>query len=123
MKSVLSLLLPFAAAATLAGCQRGESREQASASAEQAAPTTAPYARDIERLCNVIVRSGADKVPTSERALPIANWLADNLETSQSRTFLVHIQPLEGEAKARALDEEARRVGVGECPLSAEWRN
>jgi hypothetical protein len=82
----------------------------------------APYRSDIEKLCDVVARSGADQVPEGERQLPIANWLAANLETPESRKFLVHIQPLVGEPKAAALEAEARRVGLPGCALAAEWR-
>ncbi|HEU0035661.1 MAG TPA: hypothetical protein VFQ53_33850 [Kofleriaceae bacterium] len=99
----------------LAGCQ---------SSGDKAPPSRAdgPYARDIEKLCDVIARSGADKVPAAERTYPIATWLAANLETPESRQFLVRIQPLAGEAKAKALEDEAHRVGLSGCALAAEWR-
>jgi hypothetical protein len=44
------------------------------------------------------------------------------LKTPEAHEFLVKIQPLEGEPKARALDDEAHRVGLASCALSAEWR-
>lgn len=91
-----------------------------------AAPTRTddgPYAKDIEKLCDVIARSGADQVPASERTYPIATWLAANLETPEARKFLVRIQPLVGDEKAKALEDEARRVGLPGCALAAEWRS
>ena len=92
------------------GCQRGAD-----------APTS-DYAKDVETLCECMTRSGADKVDPDARTLTIANWLAANLKTPDARTFLVQIQPLVGNAKANALEAEARRVGLGGCALAAEWR-
>jgi hypothetical protein len=86
------------------------------------APVTPGYAQDIEKLCDAVKRSGADQLPAGERVMPIANWLAANLTTSESRAFLIRIQPLTGNAKADALEAEARRVGHDGCALAAEWR-
>ena len=82
----------------------------------------APYARDIEKLCNVSVLSGADPSSPNGRTITIANWLAANLETPEAHDFLIRIQPLDGEAKARALDDEAHKVGQADCALAGEWR-
>ncbi|MBA3391901.1 MAG: hypothetical protein H0T89_04610 [Deltaproteobacteria bacterium] len=109
-----------------AGCQRDDKSPSESPPLPLAAPTAgrtdAPYADDIRKLCGVMSLSGAEQVPAGERALPIANWLAANLETAESRKFLVAIQPLVGEPKAAALDAEAKRVGLPGCALAAEWR-
>jgi hypothetical protein len=102
--------------------------EPAAAAAPKAAgqpaepPVTPAYAQDIEKLCDAVKRSGADQVPAGERAMPIARWLAANLTTSESRGFLIRIQPLTGNAKADALEAEAHRVGHDGCALAAEWR-
>ena len=80
------------------------------------------YAGDIEKLCDVIARSGTEQSASDERMLLVANWLAANLETQEARDFLVQIQPLVGEDKARALEAEAKRVGLAGCALAAEWR-
>lgn len=80
------------------------------------------YKLDIENLCEAMERSGASKETADSHQFVIANWLAANLKTEDSRKFLVKIQPLNGEAKATALDDEAKRVGLAGCSLSAEWR-
>jgi hypothetical protein len=87
------------------------------------APPSAAYARDIEKLCDVVRLSGAERESPEDRRLPIANWLAANLTTAESRKFLVQIQPLGGDRKADALEAEARRVGLSGCNLAAEWRS
>jgi hypothetical protein len=112
MKSVCLLLL------VLAGCQRGETSSDPAKT--PVAPPSSDYAADISALCDCVKRSGA--AADDSRALTIANWLAANLKTPESRKFLVQIQPLASEPKATALEAEARRVGLPGCALAAEWR-
>lgn len=102
------------------GCQRDSDKPAPTQSVRTAAPGSA-YAKDIEALCDAVKRSGAEDDPGA-RQLTIANWLAANLTTPESRQFLVKIQPLVGEEKAQALETEAKRVGLPGCPLAAEWR-
>ena len=93
-----------------AGCQR---RPQVAAA----------YRADIERLCNVIAESGAEKLDGADRNYTIATWLAAHLETKEAHDYLIDIQPLTGEPKAAALEAEAARVGLsGGCALAAAWR-
>lgn len=106
----------------LVGCQRGEGDAGSKGESVMTAPPGSDYANDIAALCDSVVRSGADKVDEDARALTIANWLGANLKSPDSRQFLVKIQPLVGEAKATALDTEAKRVGLSGCALAAEWR-
>jgi hypothetical protein len=123
MSARTHLLAPLLALSLGAGgCQRAETRPGAAPAPAAPAAATAPYAKDIDNLCNAVARSKSDQFPAGERAVPIAMWLGDTLKTDEARAFLVRIQPLNGEAKARALDDEARRVGLSGCPLSAEWR-
>lgn len=104
------------------GCQRGDGDKPAPATSAVSKAPGSPYAKDIAALCDSVIRSGADKIEPEAKTLTIANWLAANLTTPESRKFLVEIQPLVGEAKAVALDTEAKHVGLSACALSAEWR-
>ena len=113
MLKLLSALLVVAA------CQADE---KSNAKAEVVARSDTAYASDIRKLCDSIKLSGAEEYPKPERALPLANWLAANLETPESRQFLVKIQPLVGEPKAQALEAEAKRMGLDGCALASEWR-
>ena len=91
----------------------------------KAPPTVAPaspYAADVESLCEVVKRAGAENHEPNDRMYLIATWLGSNLKTPEARKFLADIQPLVGNAKADALDAEAKRVGLAGCALSAEWR-
>jgi hypothetical protein len=106
----------------LGACQRGETDSGAPAGSVAAAAPGSDYAKDIAALCDSVSRSGADKVDEDARALTIAQWLGSNLKSAESRKFLVQIQPLVGEPKATALDNEAKRVGLSGCALAAEWR-
>jgi hypothetical protein len=117
MTSVVSVLLAIG----LLACQRGET--EPGTRAQPVVATGAPgsdYALDIAALCDSVARSGA--TDDDSRALTIANWLAANLKTAESRKFLVQIQPLAPEPKATALEAEARRVGLSGCALAALWR-
>ena len=116
--------------ALVVGCQSGTASKPPAPTT--AAPPGAPgpvpanvtpeYKHDIENLCEVIHRSGADELPEGDRGPTIAMWLGPNIKTEAGHDFLVAIQPLVGEPKAKALDAEARRVGLDTCALAAEWR-
>jgi hypothetical protein len=106
----------IALVAALVGCQNG------SATADKPAVTPA-YKQDIENLCDVLHRSGADQLPAGDRAPSIAMWLGPNIKTDAGHAFLISIQPLAGEPKAKALETEAARVGLDGCALAAEWRH
>ena len=97
----------------VAACQRSAGSTERVAEA---------YRRDIARVCDVVAQSGAAEMQAGARALAIATWLSDHLETQDARDYVIRIQPLVGEAHAAALDAEARRVGLASCALSAEWR-
>jgi len=116
MKSLLVLLV------LTAGCQRTAGDQPAPQASVVAAAPGSDYAKDIDDLCDSVKRSGADQLDVSAHALTIANWLAANLRTPDSRKFLIKIQPLIGVAKADALDAEAKRVGLASCALAAQWR-
>jgi hypothetical protein len=86
------------------------------------AALTDGYKADIATLCDVVHLSEADKKPKDERWPIIAMWLGPHITTTEGHDFLVAIQPLQGEAKALALETEANRVGLTTCALVAEWR-
>ncbi len=85
-------------------------------------PIADDYKLDIENLCNVLQRSGADQEAPAARNALIAMWLGPNIKTTAGHAFLVQIQPLQGGDKAKALEDEALRVGITSCPLAIEWR-
>ncbi|HEY4180050.1 MAG TPA: hypothetical protein VGM90_24575 [Kofleriaceae bacterium] len=119
MKSLLALC----AAVTLVACQKGEASENApSSKVGPVSNVSTEYTKDIENLCDSIKRSGAEKEDAEARQLLIANWLAANLKTDDAHKFLVHIQPMEGNAKAQVLEDEAKRLGLAGCPLANEWK-
>ena len=90
-----------------AGCQKSAQVDDASGA-------------DIVKICNCISLAGAENHP--DQAFVIAQWLPANISTPEAHEFLVKIARLTGEPKARALDDEARRVGMSSCALSAVWR-
>ena len=80
------------------------------------------YRDDITNLCDAVKLSGADTIQDDQRIAVIAMWLGPHIQTKEGHDFLLAIQPLQGEAKAKRLDDEAHRVGLASCALSAEWR-
>ena len=85
-------------------------------------PIADDYRADIDNLCDVLKRSGADQLTPGEQQPVIAMWLGPNIKTTAGHNFLVTIAPFQGVAKADALVAEANRVGIASCPLAAEWR-
>jgi hypothetical protein len=112
--------------ALMAACQSGST--SATPPPSKAGPAlpqpfvTDGYRGDIGALCDVMKQSGADQQPADARQAIVAMWLGPHITTDDGRNFLIAIQPLRGEAKAQALESEARRVGLGGCPLANEWR-
>jgi hypothetical protein len=86
------------------------------------AAATDAYKADINSLCDAIRLSGAESKPKDEQWTVVAMWLGPAIKTNEGREFLVAIQPLQGEAKALALETEAKRVGLATCPLATVWR-
>ena len=103
------------------GCQSGETGTPAETRKPTGA-TTNEYAGDIERLCNAMTLSGADKLPQGERMMPLAQWVAGALVTPEGKAFMLKTNQMPKGAHADALDAEATRVGLADCPLSAYWR-
>ena len=83
---------------------------------------TEQYRADITNLCDCLHLSGADQKPKDERWQIVAMWLGPHITTQGGHEFLLAIQPLQGEAKALALETEAKRVGLAKCELANEWR-
>jgi hypothetical protein len=109
---------------SIASCQHGDVGEQPARTPPRgpSAVTTA-YRADIDALCDVVRQSGADHALEGDRPMLTAMWLSSHLETNEAHDYLVSIQPLEGEHKARALEAEAHRVGLPGCALAAQWRS
>jgi hypothetical protein len=114
MNSPVAAAAIVAVVVALGGCQRGAD-----------APPTADalYRADIAALCDSMHLSGADQRPKEEQWATQAMWLAHATKTTAAHDFFVQIKPLEGDDRARALDDEARRVGLASCALGAEWRH
>lgn len=120
----------------LVGCQADSTQPSPSASSAGAtpqgsntavislpkAPVTDEYRTDITSLCDCVHLSGADQYSKDERWPIIAMWLGPHITTDAGHEFLIAIQPLQGEAKALALETEAKRVGLANCDLANEWR-
>ena len=84
-------------------------------------PGATPYDRDINRICDVERLSGALEQPEGARQLAIAQWLPGALETEDAHAFLVRIGQARPRHKAAALDAEAKKAGLTDCPLARAW--
>jgi hypothetical protein len=98
---------------SLAGCQRGDSSRDWKAT---------PIGRDVDRICNALVQSGAAEQPAGSRQMLVAQWLGSNIESQDGRDFLAGLARHQGAAKADALEAKAKDVGLAGCPLAAQWR-
>jgi hypothetical protein len=110
-----------------AACQSGQATEVPANSSENTkviqlpkAQVTEEYRADITTLCDVVHLSGADQKPKDERWTITAIYLGKLKQ--EAHDFLIAIQPLAAEAKALALETEAKRVGLAKCELANEWR-
>jgi hypothetical protein len=111
-------LLPLLLA--LIACQSDSKSEPKPAAVTR---NDAAYKADIQKLCDSMSLSGADKLDKLERVAPHAKWLGENLGTRDAQMFLIGIKPLKGEAYAQALEAEAKRVGLtAGCALANEFR-
>lgn len=118
----------FCVLAAAAGCQSGDGATKATPDNSTViqlprAQVTDQYRADINTLCDVVRLSGAQDKPKDERWTVVAMYLGPQIKTTEGREFLVAIQPLQGEAKALALETEAKRVGIGACALASLWRD
>jgi len=81
------------------------------------------YRADIASLCDSMKLSGADQMQGDDQRIPTqAMWLGDHVKTPEGRAFMVSLNKLGDAQHAKALDDEAHRVGLAGCALSAEWR-
>lgn len=103
----------IAIAALLAACQKGEDTG--------GAPPTTDYAKDIATICDSITLSGADKDPGGQLVI-VANYLAAHIRTQEAKQFMIRIQPLAGDAKVKAFEDEAHKVGLSSCAVAQVWR-
>src|SRR5690349_2992356 len=58
------------------------------------------YTRDVDRICDVLERSGATGMELADRNYLTATWLGANLESAPGRALLAAIQPLDDANKA-----------------------
>src|SRR3954467_12179035 len=67
----------FAGLAIVAGCQRSTGTDAPPGAAPRRG--RGPCRADVPRLCDVLVQSGADRLPAGERLLAIVQWLPAHL--------------------------------------------
>jgi hypothetical protein len=87
-----------------------------------APPVDPAYKTDISHLCDAEALSGADQQPEGARQLAIAEWLGPNIHTQDARNFLGSLTQIQGADKAKALRDEAAKVGLPGCALADTWK-
>lgn len=115
-RAALASTLAAVLVSGLIACQR---RDPASAPADFRATA---FGRDMDRICNAVEQSGASQQPKGAHQMMVAQWLGSNLESPEGRKFLAGIARLEGAAKAKALEDEAHKVGLAACPIADAWK-
>ena len=113
----LSLLVCTA----LLGCQQGSSPHEERLDKSVALPSQTPFGRDLDRICHSSERSGALEQPEGQRAVTVAYWLGNNIESDEGRAFLARFTKSSTEEKIALLRREAKRVGLSSCPLLQTW--
>lgn len=96
-------------------CERGESK------GKEGAFESSPFGRDLDRICHAEERSGAKAEPEGGRAITVANWLGQNLESQAGRDFLGRLARTAPADKAQLLTAEAAKLGIDPCPLAGAW--
>jgi len=117
LRGMMSRLAPAAAAFValgLAACQSGTTRGSGGN----------PFRADVERICNALSLSGADKDQTSQKTYIMAQWLNTNITSEQGHAFLIEFARLGDDKAARVekLESTARQLGIASCPLAAQWK-
>ena len=79
------------------------------------------YRKDVETICFAPERVAreADADP-SRRATLIAEYLSQNLQTSEGRKLMGAMAAVEPAMQPELLQHEARRAGLSSCPLAEE---
>jgi hypothetical protein len=101
----------------------------AAAACQKSTPTagdepTDAYAKDIATVCNVVAVPEIANLPPGDETIAIAQYLGSHIKTREAREFLARTNSLADVPHAKALEDEARRVGAtGECPLATRLRN
>ena len=115
MKSRLALTGALAAL-LLAACQSGSSAPSNGGSAAMR--------RDLEKSCNAKQLSGADQDATGQGTYMMAQWLNANVTSDEGHAFLVEFAKLgqDKDARRAKLEDAAKKNGIADCPLVAEWR-
>lgn len=120
MKAIALASLLF----SLVACQSKAKEEVVTAPpappAEASQPMTG-FALDLDRICNVEDLSGALELPSGDRALHTAIWLAKTIETQEARDFLAELTKLEADARIQLLEVKLAEYKITSCEILHTW--
>ncbi len=79
------------------------------------------FARDVQRICDATARSGALEQEEAYRAVTVAQWLAQNIESQDGRDLLARVARLAPKGKVTELRAAAAKIGLPDCATAAAW--
>lgn len=80
-----------------------------------------PMARDLNRICEGELLSGALDLPLGDRASHTAIWLASNLESQAGREFSAALRALPISERATRVREELEKHSIAKCSIIQRW--
>lgn len=77
-------------------------------------------AKDFENICHAEERSGAASIADpAQRAMHVAGWLTDNVQSSDAKAFMSAIASASPESRGELLRQAASEAGyTGDCPMA-----
>jgi len=89
---------------------------------KSAKPADTPLARDVDRICHAEEHSGALEIEEAGRAVFIATWLAQNLESKEGRALTAELSQMPDERRAERMKAEAKKHGIEACAIVNQWQ-
>ncbi|MCA9669121.1 MAG: hypothetical protein KC503_26175 [Myxococcales bacterium] len=77
---------------------------------------------DVDTICNAETRAKLGKTEdVRERALKLSNYVNEHLKTESGRQLFSKLFTISPKQRIEKLRAEARRAGLGGCPLADSW--
>lgn len=80
--------------------------------------TRGSYKGDIAKICNAETSSG---VKVTQDQASVVKWIKEHLDTPEASSWFTEIGKKSLPDRSKALDDEAKRLGIGGCPLVASY--
>lgn len=104
------------------GATDSEGDDQGNVASGNVGPDSdSPMRRDLTRICEGEKLSGALELPLGDRASHAGIWLANNLESQESREFSASLRSLPISDRAARLRQELNKYSIAECGIIKRW--